>query len=140
MGDVSSSLTLQKLSFEKISFERIKFEQNKNDVDFQMAVQIGRAEDRDNNYKVTLILNGKKPEEYEFSISLVGFFSVEREEAATQNVKEQDLINRNAVAIMMPYLRSEVSLLTAQPETDCVVLPPINVNKLFDNRDTNEPQ
>lgn len=35
-------------------------------------------------------------------------------------------------AILMPYLRSEVSLLTAQPETDCVVLPVFNINKMLE--------
>ena len=33
----------------------------------------------------------------------------------------------------MPYLRSEVSLLTAQPEVECVVLPPFNINKMMED-------
>lgn len=37
------------------------------------------------------------------------------------------LINENAVAIIMPYIRSQVSLITVQPEVDCVVLPPFNI-------------
>ena len=45
----------------------------------------------------------------------------------------RDLINKNAVAILMPYLRSELTLLTAQPDTDSVVLPPFNINKMFEN-------
>ncbi len=36
-------------------------------------------------------------------------------------------------AILMPYLRSELTLLTAQPDTDSVVLPPFNINKMFKN-------
>ena len=44
----------------------------------------------------------------------------------------QDLINKNAVAILMPYLRSELTLLTAQPDTDSVVLPPFNINKMLE--------
>jgi len=43
------------------------------------------------------------------------------------------LLNSNAVAVLIPYLRSELSLLTAQPNTECVVLPPFNVNKMLDN-------
>lgn len=34
----------------------------------------------------------------------------------------------------MPYLRSEVSLLTAQPETESVILPVFNVNNMIDNQ------
>jgi hypothetical protein len=31
----------------------------------------------------------------------------------------------------MPYIRSEVSLLTAQPETECFVMPVFNINAMF---------
>ncbi len=51
-----------------------------------------------------------------------------------ENKQAQDLINKNAVAILMPYLRSEVSLLTAKPETECVVLPPFNINKMLEEQ------
>lgn len=36
----------------------------------------------------------------------------------------------------MPYMRSQISLLTAQPDTDCVVLPPFNVNEMLDQSDS----
>ena len=42
------------------------------------------------------------------------------------------LISKNTVAILMPYLRSQVSLLTAQPEVECVVLPAFNINKMLE--------
>ena len=35
----------------------------------------------------------------------------------------------------MPYLRSEISLLTAQPGMECIVLPPFNINKMVKNKD-----
>ncbi len=63
-------------------------------------------------------------------INLVGFFSFDNEEVLDES-KKNDLISKNAVAIMMPYLRSEVSLLTAQPGVECVVLPPFNINKMM---------
>ena len=37
----------------------------------------------------------------------------------------------NAVAIMFPFLRSQISLLTTQPDMIPVVLPAININKLL---------
>lgn len=40
---------------------------------------------------------------------------------------------KNSVSILMLYLRSEVSLITAQPETECVVLPPFNINEMLKN-------
>lgn len=85
-------------------------------------------------YRITLIMNGNKPDEYSFEISLTGFFTIEDSQEITQRSKD-DLISKNAVAILMPYLRSEVSLLTAQPGMECVVLPAFNINKLLEKSD-----
>lgn len=43
-------------------------------------------------------------------------------------------MSKNAVAILMPYLRSELTLLTAQPDTESVVLPPFNINKMMESK------
>lgn len=127
MGDIKSSLILNKLVFDKIEFTRKGF-QNDNDPSFGIEVQIGSG--KDDSYKVTLILKGSKEEEYDFLISLTGFFMFEASGSMDEKQKER-LISTNAVAILMPYLRSEVSLLTAQPDTECIVLPPFNINKML---------
>ena len=57
-----------------------------------------------------------------------GFFDMENLESVSE---KEALIHKNAVAIMMPYLRSEVSLLTSQPETDVVVMPVLNISKMI---------
>lgn len=116
--------------FDKIEFTRKGFKTD-TELKFQLNIRIGT--DEENNYKVTLILNGNKKDEYEFSISLSGFFTIKNIETMKDTLK-QDLINKNAVAIMMPYLRSEVTILTAQPETDSVVLPVFNISKIIDKK------
>ena len=128
MNKVTSALVLEKLVFENILFNRNGFK-NDNEIEFEMEVQIGVNEDK--LYKVTLVLKGDKKGEYEFDVRLAGIFSFEENEEVNDELKH-DLISKNAVAIMMPYLRSEVSLLTAQPETECVVLPPFNINKMLE--------
>ncbi len=125
MGDYSSILTLKRIFFEKIEFERKGFKNN-NELKFSLQVQIGK--NKDNIYKVTLVLDGDKKEEYELKISLTGLFEIQNSDALSDNVT-QSLIDKNAVAILI--LRSEVTLLTAQPDTDSVVLPAFNINKLF---------
>lgn len=110
-------------------FERKGFKNNE-ELKFELQVQIGS--DKNNTYKVTLVLNGTKQDEYSIVISLSGFFAVEAQEELDDKMV-QTLINKNAVAILMPYLRSELTLLTAQPDTDSVVLPPFNINKMFRN-------
>ena len=129
MSDFNSALTLQKMVFDRIEFNRKGFKNNK-ELEFELQVQIGL--DKNSTYKVTLVLNGTKQDEYDIVISLSGFFAIETQEELDDNVV-RNLINKNAVAILMPYLRSELTLLTAQPDTDSVVLPPFNINKMFKN-------
>ena len=128
MKNINSLLTLQKLVFDKIEFDRKGFK-NANELKFELQVQIGIGEDR--THKVTLVLKGEKQEEYSILISLSGFFKIEKQEEIDDEMVRQ-LINKNTVAIMMPYLRSELTLLTAQPDTDSVVLPPFNINAMME--------
>lgn len=129
MNNLNSVLTLQRMVFDRIEFDRKGFK-NTKELKFRLQVQIGS--DQNSGYKVTLVLNGTKQDEYDIVISLSGFFQVEGQERS-EDKTVQDLMNKNAVAILMPYLRSELTLLTAQPDTDSVVLPPFNINKMFEN-------
>ena len=120
----------------KIVFERQGFK-NENTADFELEVNIGTVVgESKNRYKVTLILKGKKEDEYSFLIQLSGFFSVDGANLS-ENVSIDDLLQKNAVAILMPYLRSEASLLTAQPETESIILPVFNINQMLE-RDEND--
>jgi preprotein translocase subunit SecB len=128
---IESILKLNKIVFDKVEFKRLGF---KNDTELELEMQSNISQKNDAEvYRVTLILKGKKAEEYTLEISLSGFFSIETDGELTEDLKDT-LITKNSVAILMPYLRSEVSLLTAQPEMECVVLPPFNINNMLDNR------
>lgn len=122
--DVNSILSLDKLVFDKIEFKRLGMK-NENDIEFSMQITIGKKQDEE-IYKVTLGFNGNKEKEYSLEIVLSGFFSFSEKEDLSEELKDV-MIRQNAVAIIMPYMRSQVSLLTAQPEMDCVVLPPFNI-------------
>ena len=130
MSDIKSVLKMDRLVFDKIAFDRLGF---KNDNPLTHALEARFAKNiKDDVYRVTLILKGEKEEEYTFEISLTGFFSFSGDEEVDDETKNE-LISKNAIAIIMPYLRSEVSLLTAQPEVECVVLPPFNINKMMED-------
>ena len=125
--EYESNLILQHLVFDEIEFKRLGFK-TESEVNYELEIQIGRDHENQENYKVTLVLNGKKDKEYIFKIVLSGFFEIKNAE----NISDKEtLIHRNAVAIMMPYLRSEVSLLTSQPETNSIVMPIFNINKMI---------
>ena len=124
---------MKNLVFDKIEFKRTGFQ---NDKELELKIQSNISQRQDAEiYKITLIMNGNKPDEYSFEISLTGFFTIEDDPNITQELKK-DLVSKNAIAILMPYLRSEVSLLTAQPGVECVVLPAFNINKMLEKPDS----
>jgi len=53
-------------------------------------------------------------------------------------IMKNELINKNAVSILFPYLRSEVTLLTSQPGIQPIIIPPININKLIEELEPSE--
>jgi len=70
-----------------------------------------------------LISNLKCDEMFDLNVEVVGVFGVSE--------KDFEQLKPNAVAIMFPFLRSQISLLTTQPDMIPVVLPAININKLL---------
>ena len=114
--------------FDKIEFRRLGPASDKKlklEIHSNVAQRQGEEE-----YKVTLTLQGNKPDEYIFEISLTGYFALEESEELLPDIRKA-LVTKNTVAILMPYLRSEVSLLTAQPGVECVVLPAFNINGML---------
>lgn len=59
-----------------------------------------------------------------------GYFSIESDEFTDK--EKENIFKYNAVAIMFPFIRSQISLLTTQPGITPVMLQPIDVNKLWD--------
>lgn len=124
---IESELCLNKLVFEKILFVR---EGLASDNELGLEIQSGFFKNDDDIYKVVLTVNGRKEAEYSFEVSLCGFFSFESD-CNLNDEEKNSIISKNTIAIMMPYMRSEISLLTAQPGVECVVLPPVNTTKIF---------
>ena len=126
---IKSVLKLNKIDFDKMEFIRLGF---RNDKELKLEIQSNVSQRQETEiYRVTLLLKGKKPEEYTLEISLSGYFSIESEDKLAEDLKNT-LVTKNSVAILMPYLRSQLSLLTAQPEVECVVLPPFNINNMLE--------
>ena len=126
---IKSVLKLNKIVFDKMEFIRLGF---RNDKELKLEIQSNVSQRQETEiYRVTLLLKGKKPEEYTLEISLSGYFSIESENKLAEDLKNT-LVTKNSVAILMPYLRSQLSLLTAQPEVECVVLPPFNINNMLE--------
>ncbi|MCM1063121.1 MAG: protein-export chaperone SecB [Eubacterium sp.] len=132
--DENCVLILEDLVFDKISFTRKDFRSDR-EPEFSFEISAGKKNNED-IYKVTIIMSVKKEKEYDIEISLSGFFSINTE-ALDENVDKAELISKNTVAILMPYMRSELSLLTAQPGVECIVMPPINVDAMMEHAKRN---
>lgn len=116
-------LKLNTLVFDEIVFKRLGM-QNENELEVSFSVSIGTNISDPNVKKVSVQITGEKKDEYTFEIQATGIF--------TYNGDANDaIIQQNAVAIVMPYVRSEVSILTAQPGVESVVLPPFNIAEMM---------
>ena len=50
------------------------------------------------------------------------------------------LLRQNAVAILFAYVRSELTLITSQPDTDPIVLPVVNIAAMMKDKDSNSQE
>lgn len=116
-------LKLNTLVFDEVTFKRLGM-QNKNELEVSFSVSIGENISDATIKKVSVRITGEKKDEYTFEIQATGYF------VYNGNVDDA-IIQQNAVAIVMPYIRSEVSILTAQPGIEPVVLPPFNIIEMM---------
>lgn len=124
--NVASVLTMEHFVFDSISFERKGFRSKQSEIPSNISVHI--VKQGDGEYVVTLTVSADKSDEYEASVTISGYCKIE------ENTPQKDLIlNVNAPAILFPYARAELTLLTAQPETDPLVLPVVNFQQLYEN-------
>lgn len=87
----------------------------------------------ENDYKCSLAFKMSDDEDStSLEIVVSGIFEFKAD--LEPDLKEV-IITKNTMAILFPYLRSQVTLLTAQPDIEPVVLPPININALLQNMD-----
>ena len=117
------ALELENLVFDELQFIRTGFKSDR-EIKMSIEVNIGTNNIDALKKKVTIEFNGIKEGEYNIKVKISGFFSVSDE-------ADEDLIQSNAVAIVMPYLRSQISLLTAQPGMEPIVLPPMNIVEML---------
>lgn len=112
-------------------FSEIKFNNNKRTPETTNIKCQNRVEyhfDETDKTLVTVKLNTELNSDnnsISLSVSAVGVFSIPLE------IEARDCICKtNTVAIMFPFVRSEITLITAQPGLMPIMLPPIDINKL----------
>lgn len=120
-----SILRIDHFVFDSLQFQRRGFRQESNEVGVKFNVQVQKTEN--NHYIVTLMLDVDKEDEYTASVSISGYCEID------DDFPQRDLLlQTNAPAILFPYARAQLSLLTAQPETEPLVLPVMNFQQLYE--------
>ena len=120
--DMRSNLQMKDFYFSRFSFVRDKvIKDGELNVDLQKNI-ISKG---DHEYNIILTTTIEKDD---MNIELVAEaqFLYESDDYS----REESIINTNTVAIMFPFIRSQVTLLTSQPGMIPIILPAINTQKL----------
>ena len=129
-SSILSDLKLEHIVFDNISFVRKGFKSEaEEEVEIGLAIAIGKI--KDGYYRVSLHVTADRNNEYEVEVDISCFCSIDE-----QLPFKQEVLEKNVVAILIPYVRAELSLLTAQPETTQILLPAINVDAMA--KDSND--
>lgn len=111
--------------FNNFKFNRINFNDEENTLNVRFSVN----DSIDNNLmEIAISFDISGENLFELSGELIGRFMID----SNQGISLEKL-KTNAVAIMFPYLRTQVTLLTSQPNMLPVVLPAVNINKILNN-------
>lgn len=131
-GGFESVLKMEQVVFDLISFKRHGFSKQSNeDVEMKLGTRIEC--DAPGMYRVTLKVLLEKPEEYSVEVQITGYCEID-----DMNPHKDMLLEKNAVAILFPYVRAELSLITAQPGMEPIVLPVVNIAAMVDQAKTNK--
>ena len=126
---VPASLSLVDFFFDKCSYERKADpipDNGRINYNFNFDRSITKLDD--SNWRVSLQSNvATNNNEVEIHIRVVGLFTVNTDDKKLKN----SLISKNTVAILFPYLRSQITLITAQSGLPPVMLPLLNVAGMF---------
>lgn len=129
---ISSVLKMTHIVFDEISFKRLGF-QNKKERETRFGVGKHVEKIGNGKYQVSLSAQVIRENEYEAEVSITGYCEIPEDAPYKDRI-----LNENAIAILFPYVRAELTLLTAQPETEPLVIPAVNINAMI--RQTEEAE
>ena len=128
MEELKSALIFERYIVDKVNFirnEKFDFEQ-KPKIQFSVSKSVSKINNKMEVTVDTKIFEDAKDNNYPFEmqVQVTGFFTIKNEDKID--------FEPNAVAILYPYIRAIVSTYTASANVNALILPPINVNALFE--------
>lgn len=132
----SSVLKLKNFYFSNIKFDRVSEIKDLNYSDKELEIGFRKEHDfTDSKLTLKIFLKVVLPDRFELELTSIGEFECEGGSNDTTL-----LFLKNATAIMFPYIRSEITLLTSQPNLKPIIIPPININALFKKLEEQEQE
>ena len=132
MDNNECKLQMIDLYFSKYEFKQ---ERGKESQEYNTSFQIEYAINSEDETKVKVTIDtmvANEPNSIVLNLQTVGIFKIDK--VNTDETTYDHLIKANTVAIIFPFIRSQISLLTSQPGLMPVMLPPININALVENQ------
>ena len=120
------------LYFTKYSFSQER--DNKKNDEYDTSFSINYAVNSNDSSKIKVTIDTSvidKTERIKLELQTVGIFKIDKMDMGEDDYEH--IIKVNTVAIIFPYIRSQISLLTTQPGITPVMIPPINLNALIDS-------
>lgn len=129
--EIKSRLEMQDLYFPEYSF---KYNKNQGNMNLTTSFNVNYAEKTDDKNQVRIELTTLIKDDrdlFELKLVALAFFKLNPEELSEKEASQ--ILRTNTVAIMFPFVRSQVSLLTTQPGMTPILLQPINIDALVQN-------
>ena len=129
-NEAETNITIQHLVFDHIEFTRFGFRgssKNGLEIPVQLATSIKKTDEGE--YTVTLRVSIEKEDEYTAEVTISGYCMISED-----NPRKEALLRENVPAILLPYARAQLTMLTAQPEMEPVILPVINIHDMVNKR------
>ncbi|MFS9240258.1 hypothetical protein KZA79_008110 [Streptococcus mitis] len=123
------TISLEKYEIEEITYSRIVDESDFQSENLQVSVKSGLTEDKKYG-KVTLEAKFfDKEKNKKVSARISGYYTINVEEDS------ENYIAINGTAILYPYLRSAISMISTLDSQDAVLIPTINVLSILENQE-----
>ena len=123
------TISLEKYEIEEITYSRIVDESDFQSENLQVSVKSGLTEDKKYG-KVTLEAKFfDKEKNKKVSARISGYYTINVEEDS------ENYIAINGTAILYPYLRSAISMISTLDSQDAVLIPTITVLSIRENQE-----
>ncbi|OHD10251.1 MAG: hypothetical protein A2086_00625 [Spirochaetes bacterium GWD1_27_9] len=128
------------LKFENYFINEITFSKNeefniKNPIELDLDFSYNFTEKENKTFvKLTLkifdenYIQNQKP--FFMKVSITGIFQIENYD--TTNKDHKNLISKNTLTILFPYLRSTITHISLEAQINPIIIPPINIQSYFE--------